>query len=129
MFLSKKIRLLPTKEQEVLFWKSAGVARWAYNYFLAENERLYNEYLANGKQGQSYMSSNEILKYINNILKKTTHTWLSEVGCNVTKRAIKDSEQALKDFFARKKDKPKFKSKRKDTPSFYVNYETLKKNQ
>lgn len=103
MFLSKKIRLLPTKEQEVLFWKSAGVARWAYNYFLAENERLYNEYLANGKQGQSYMSSNEILKYINNILKKTTHTWLSEVGCNVTKRAIKDSEQALKDFFLREK--------------------------
>ena len=128
MFLSKKIRLLPTKEQEVLFWKSAGVARWAYNYFLTENERLYNEYLSNGKQGQRYMSSNEILKYINNILKKTTHTWLSEVGCNVTKRAIKDSEQALKDFFAGKRGKPKFKSKRKDIPSFYVNYETLKKN-
>ena len=127
MFLSKKIRLLPTKEQEVLFWKSAGVARWAYNYFLTENERLYNEYLSNGKQGQRYMSSNEILKYINNILKKTTHTWLSEVGCNVTKRAIKDSEQALKDFFAGKRGKPKFKSKRKDIPSFYVNYETLKK--
>ena len=29
-----KIRLLPTKEQEFLFRKSAGAARWAYNYFL-----------------------------------------------------------------------------------------------
>lgn len=37
MYLTKKIRLLPTKEQEVLFWKSVGVARWSYNYFLSES--------------------------------------------------------------------------------------------
>ena len=40
MIIAKKIRLLPTKEQEILFRKSAGVARWAYNYFLGEQERL-----------------------------------------------------------------------------------------
>lgn len=39
MIVSRKIRLNPTKEQKELFWKSAGTARWAYNYFLAENER------------------------------------------------------------------------------------------
>ena len=127
MFLSKKIRLLPTPEQEILFWKSAGVARWAYNFFLGENKRLYNEYLANGKQGQKYISGNELRKYINNVLKKTTHTWLSEVGSNVMKQAVKDSESALKDFFAGKKGRPRFKSKRKDMPSFYVNYESLKR--
>ncbi|WP_289757492.1 helix-turn-helix domain-containing protein, partial [Thomasclavelia cocleata] len=33
MFLTRKIRLKPTPEQEILFRKSAGVARWAYNYF------------------------------------------------------------------------------------------------
>jgi putative transposase len=38
-----KIRLLPTKEQEILFWKSAGTARWAYNYFLDTNEEAYKE--------------------------------------------------------------------------------------
>ena len=32
MLLTKKIRLKPTPEQEILFWKSAGVARWAYNF-------------------------------------------------------------------------------------------------
>ncbi|MGL5616642.1 MAG: helix-turn-helix domain-containing protein [Sarcina sp.] len=26
----------------MLFWKSAGVARWSYNYFLSENEK-YSE--------------------------------------------------------------------------------------
>lgn len=43
VMLATKIRLKPTKEQEVLFWKSAGTARWAYNYFLAENERIFND--------------------------------------------------------------------------------------
>lgn len=36
-----KIRLLPTREQEIFFWKSAGTARWAYNYFLSANEQAY----------------------------------------------------------------------------------------
>ena len=40
MFLTRKIRLKPTREQEILFRKSAGVARWAYNYFLSENNRV-----------------------------------------------------------------------------------------
>ena len=48
MLIAKKIRLKPTPEQEMLFRKSAGVSRWAYNYFLSENNRVYQEYLANG---------------------------------------------------------------------------------
>ena len=76
MLRAIKIRLKPTKEQETLFWKSAGTARWAYNYFLSENERVYNEYLANGKKGKKYLSEAEVRKQINNVLKPTTHTWL-----------------------------------------------------
>ena len=45
MIIAIKIKLKPTKEQEVLFWKSAGTARWAYNYFLSESENHYMEYL------------------------------------------------------------------------------------
>ena len=44
MLLSMKIRLKPTKEQEKLFWKSAGTARWAYNFYLSESRRHYFEY-------------------------------------------------------------------------------------
>ena len=47
MILAKKIRLCPTPEQEILFWKSAGTARWAYNYFLSEQQKVYEEYLKN----------------------------------------------------------------------------------
>ena len=79
MMLSKKIRLKPTPEQEILFWKSAGVARWAYNYFLSEKERVWQEYLANGETGPKSINEGAVRKYINNVLKKTTHNhaWFS----------------------------------------------------
>ena len=59
METARKIRLLPTPEQEQLFWKSAGVARWAYNYFLAE-QQVYQAYLENGKTGPHYAKETEI---------------------------------------------------------------------
>ena len=45
MILSKKIRIIPTSEQEEKFIKSAGVARWAYNYFIGTNFDLYDNYI------------------------------------------------------------------------------------
>ena len=127
MLLTKKIRLKPTPEQEILFWKSAGVARWAYNYFLSENERAWQEYLANGETGEKSVSEGKVRKYINQVLKKTTHTWLSEVGSNVMKQAVKDANMAYQAYFKGISEKPCYKSKRKSKPSFYVNYESLSK--
>lgn len=129
MLIAKKIRLIPTLEQEVLFWKSAGVSRWSYNYFLYENEKVYNEYLSNNKTGKSFAKEGEVRKYINNVLKKTTHTWLKEVGSNVMKQGIKDANKAYQNYFKGLANKPKFKSKHKSKPSFYVNYETLVRKQ
>lgn len=125
MLLAKKIRLKPTPEQEILFHKSAGVARWAYNYFLSENERVWQEYLANGKTGAKSISEGAVRKYINHVLKKTTHTWLKEVGSNVIKQAVKDASSARNRYFRGQSEKPRYKSKRKSKPSFYVNYESL----
>lgn len=126
MLIATKIKLKPTKEQELLFWKSAGVARWAYNYFLAECENHYAEYLKGNKEKKT-IKENEVRKYINNVLKKTTHTWLSEVGSNVMKQAVKDADLARKRWYEGISDKPRFKSKRKSKISFYVNYESLKR--
>ena len=115
----------PTPEQEIVFRKSAGVARWAYNYFLSENDRVWQEYLANGKTGKKSVSEGEIRKYINNVLKKTTHTWLSEAGSNVMKQAVKDANTAFQNYFKGISDKPCYKSKHKSKLSFYVNYESF----
>lgn len=84
MIIATKIKLNPTKEQEILFWKSAGVSRWSYNYFLAESERYYQDYL-DGKHEKKTINEGDVRKHINNVLKKTTHTWLKEVGSNVMK--------------------------------------------
>lgn len=126
IYRSVKIRLLPTKEQEVLFWKSVGVARWSYNYFLSESYRVYQEWLADNSKPK-HVFEQEVRKYINNHLKKTTHTWLKEVGSNVMKQGVKDANIALQNFFKHSKGYPKFKSRKKSKPSFYVNYESLKR--
>ena len=126
MYLTKKIRLLPTKDQEILFWKSVGVARWSYNYFLSESFRVYQEWLADNSKPK-HISEMEVRKYINNVLKKTTHTWLKEVGSNVMKQGVKDASESLKRFFNKTSNYPKFKSKKRSKPSFYVNYESLKR--
>ena len=115
-----KIRLKPTKEQEILFKKSCGVARWSYNYFLAESESYYAEH-------KKTLKETEVRKHINNVLKPTTHTWLKEVGSNVMKQAVKDAELALKRWSKGISGKPKFKSKHRCKDSFYVNYESLKR--
>lgn len=120
MIIATKIKLKPTKEQEVLFWKSAGVARWAYNYFLYESERYY-------KENSKSIKESDVRKKINNVLKKTTHTWLKEVGSNVMKQGVKDANMARDRWFKGISGKPKYKSRRKSKISFYVNYESLKK--
>ena len=119
MHRAVKIRLLPTREQEILFWKSAGTARWAYNYFLNANEQAYRE----GRR----IAEGEVRKYINNVLKKTTHKWLKEVGSNVMKQGVKDAALALQKYIKGIAGKPRFKSRRKSRISFYVNYESLKR--
>lgn len=127
MLRAVKIRLLPTPEQEILFKKSAGVARWSYNYFLSENEKVYQKYLDNDKVGVKSISEGKVRKYINNVLKKTTHKWLGKVSSNVMKQAVKDADIALKRFFKKISGFPKYKSRRKSKISFYVNYESLKR--
>lgn len=126
MKLTKRIRVKPTKEQLILFNKSAGASRWAYNYVLSEKERVYQEYLDNNKQGKSNISVREIRKNITT-LKHTTHLRLNEVGVNVVKQAAIDADNAYKMFFKNKKGKPRKKSKYRDKLSFYVNYESLSK--
>jgi len=63
------------------------------------------------------------------VLKKTTHTWLKEVGSNVMKQGVKDANEAWQRYFKGVAEKPRLKSKHHSIPKFYVNYETLKKTQ
>ena len=118
MILSKKIRIIPSKEQEQQLWKSVGTARFIYNWTLAKQEENY-------KNGGKFISNNDLRKEIT-ILKKDKLQWLNEVSNNVAKQAVKDACNAYKKFFKGLANKPRFKSRKKSRPSFYNDTAKLK---
>lgn len=118
MILSKKIRIIPSEEQEQKLWQSVGTARFIYNWALARQEENY-------KNGGKFINNNDLRKEIT-ILKKTELSWLNEVSNNVAKQAVKDACDAYQKFFKGLSDKPRFKSRRKARPSFYNDTSKLK---
>ena len=125
MLRGMRIALDLTDEQEKQMWKSAGVARWSYNYAITRAKEHHQDYL-DGKTLTKTLSEGAIQKELT-VLKNTTHSWLKEVGCNVIKRAVRDWDEARNRFFKGLGKAPKYKSKATSKPSFYVNYETLRK--
>ncbi|WP_099190250.1 RNA-guided endonuclease InsQ/TnpB family protein [Tepidibacter mesophilus] len=119
MIKAIKIRLLPTKEQEILMFKSTDIARFAYNWGLAKWEEMY-------KQGLT-PSKSKIKKEFNNTIKKQEeYKWLYEVSGQVIPQAFDDLNTAYQNFFKGKAEKPKFKTKKKSKKSFYVRYDAIK---
>ena len=125
MLRGMKIALDLTDEQEQQMWKSVGVARWSYNYAINRDRECYLNYLDDNTLPKTLISG-EIRKELT-VLKNTTHPWLKEVGSNVIKQAVKDWDDARNRFFKGLGKAPKYKSKSNSKPSFYVNYESLRR--
>jgi len=119
MILAKKIRIIPNIEQEQKLWQSVGTARFIYNWTLSRQEENY-------KNGDKFISDNDLRKEITLIKQTEEYKWLSEVSNNVAKQAVKDACNAYKRYFDGYSDKPKFKSRRKSKPSFYNDTSKLK---
>ena len=118
MIKSIKIRLIPTKEQEILMNKSVGISRFAYNWGLAKWEEMYKEGLK--------PNSKKIKKIFNNTIKKEEeYKWLYEVSGQIPVQSFTDLQNSFNNFFSKKSKYPKFKSKRKSKESFYVRYERM----
>ncbi|MDF2548248.1 MAG: hypothetical protein K0R93_3146 [Anaerosolibacter sp.] len=119
MIKSVKIRLKPTKAQEIFMFKSTGVARFSYNWGLARWEEMYREGLKPSKA--------KIKKEFNNTIKKQeVYKWLYEVSGQITAQAFDDLNTAYDNFFKGRAKKPKFKSKKTSRKSFYVRYDAIK---
>ena len=112
MILGKKVRLKPTEAQEQQLWKSAGAARWAYNWALERQEKNY-------ASGGSFLSDNDLRKELTKLKQTEEFSWLGDVSNNIPKQAVKDACDAYKKFFKHLAEKPTFKSRRKSKPSFY----------
>lgn len=112
MIKSLKVRLNPNNKQLTKLFQYAGCARFAYNWAISKEQENY-------KQRGEFLSDNELRKEFTQLKKLPEYKWLNEVSNDVTKQAIKDACNAYKRFFKGQCKYPKFKSKRRSTPSFY----------
>ena len=114
---SLKIRLLPTKKQEILMFKSIGCSRFTYNWALNRCNELY-------QQGVKYNMSN-IRKEFTQLKKQDEFKWLNEVSNTTMVESMRNLDSAFKRFFKKTGGYPKFKTKRKSRQSFYVRHDNL----
>ncbi|GAB6446006.1 RNA-guided endonuclease TnpB family protein [Bacillus cereus] len=120
MILAKKVRLIPTPEQEKVLRNHAGAARFAYNYYKRMSDRYYKLF------GKS-VSQLALQKRFTKIKKRKRYEWLKEINAQVPKQASKDFDTARKHSFKKYKNgyHTSYKSKKDLIQGFYANYERL----
>ena len=99
MILAHKIALDPTPAQAVYFAKACGVARFAWNWALAEWQRQYK---AGSKPSEAG------LRRQLNSLKREQFPWMLEVTKAAPQQAIKNLGTAFKRFFEKNGRYPRF---------------------
>ena len=109
---SFKVRIYPTKEQQVLLEKTFGANRFVYNYFLNLKSKLYEFYKIN----LSYTNSSKIMSEL-----KRQKTWLKEVDSVSLQQTLRDLDRAYQNFFSGKSKYPNFK-KKQDKNSYRTNH-------
>lgn len=105
-----KTEIDPTPSQIELIHKTFGCTRYIYNQFVFEN-------LENLALDKDYISAFDYSKRVNN--DPTTPTWLKEVPSKAVKQALIYADRAFKDYFSKRRGKPKFK-KKGSSESFYL---------
>ncbi|MGL5245840.1 MAG: RNA-guided endonuclease InsQ/TnpB family protein [Sarcina sp.] len=112
MIKSIKVRLYPTKEQEILMWKSSGTSRFTYNWGLNRLNKYYEE-------NKKSLSIGDLRKEFTQLRNSNEFSWLREVSSEIPQQSLKDLNESFKKFFKGMANYPKFKSKRKAEISFY----------
>ena len=118
MIKTLKIMLIPNNKQKSKLFQSAGIARFAYNWALGREQENY-------KNGGDFLSDYDLRKEFTKLKSTEEYKWLNDYSNNITKQAIKDACLAYKRFFKGQSAFPKFKSKRKSRPSFYMDTDKI----
>jgi putative transposase len=108
MLTAHCIALDPNDVQATYFSKACGVARFAYNWALAEWQKQYEEH----KQDPSKPKPSEkALRRFLNAIKREQFPWMLEVTKNAPQMAIIQLGKAFENFFAGRAKFPKFRKK------------------
>jgi len=116
MIRSYKIRLLPTKEQEKMFWEHINGARFIWNWAL-------NYQMENYKNGGKYIFRYRLIKEISRLKELPEYEWLYEISNRTLQLIMFDLDFSYKMFFTNKNRFPKFKSKKHKIQAFPIRSE------
>lgn len=108
-----KIRIYPTKEQEILIRKHIGACRFIWNYML-------NIQIEQKDKKEKHLSSFELGKIITNLKKEDNYFWLNEVSNISLQRTCANLENSYQYFFNRYSGFPRFKSKKTSKNTYPV---------
>ncbi|MFX0065135.1 MAG: helix-turn-helix domain-containing protein [Candidatus Hermodarchaeota archaeon] len=119
-----KYELRVNNQERTLLAKAAGTARFAWNWGLAERLRIYRENEGNDRYTDVMKQHKQL-----NRLKQSDYPWMYDVSKCVPQEALRDLEQAFKNFCQdlakvrkmgckRTVGFPKFKKKGKSKDSF-----------
>ena len=111
MIKAHKIRLHPTLEQANYFARAAGTSRFVWNWALAEWNRQY--------EAGEKPTALKLKKQFNQI-RREQFPWTWEVTKNASDQPMLDLGKAFTAFFEGKARRPRFKSKKRSKPSFYL---------
>jgi putative transposase len=111
MLKAHKIRLHPTPEQAVSFAKAAGTSRFAWNWALAE----WNGHNEAGEKPTALQLQKQFKE-----IRREQFPWTWEVSKNASDQPFLDLGKAFTAFFEGQARRPRFKSKQRSKPSFYL---------
>jgi putative transposase len=115
-----RVELDPNNRVQTLLFKSAGTARFAWNWSLARRIERFNTNEGKDKFTNAFSEHKELVK-----LKKDELSWLYDVAKDCPQYALRALDQAFKRFWKERKSGvgfPKFKKKGKTKDSFSLQH-------
>ena len=108
-----RYRMYPTKEQEILIQKTFGCCRKVWNAYLGYSKEIYDKY-------KVCLYEYDWSKALTQLKKHENWKFLNEPSDKALRRELRFLDQAYQNFFTKKADFPKFKSKKNSVKSFTV---------
>jgi len=100
-----KVQILPNEHQQQEIIKFCNAARFAYNWSIATEKENY-------ENGGKFISGYTLTTMFTEFKHKPENSWLKEISGRATKVAILNAATAFENFFKKRADFPKFKSKK-----------------
>ncbi|HCF26840.1 MAG TPA: transposase [Cyanobacteria bacterium UBA11049] len=113
------VRIYPTSAQVLSLAKAFGTVRWLWNNSLAFNNQAYKD---TGKGVSYYDLKKRIVEL------KKEFPWLKETYSQVLQSTILNLSRAFKNFFERRAELPRFKSKRGKQSIQYPQHTKVEEN-